>query len=70
MTSIAHIPRMMGGLAWSVIAERSEWEPFGDGVEDLGAEAESGDRSGAWTREARPSMIDVKLELSRECVQK
>ena len=46
LTSMAHIPRMMGGRAWSVVAERSEWEPLGEGVEDLGADAERGDRSG------------------------
>ena len=53
LTSMAQIPRMIGGRTWSVIAERSEWEPLGDGVEDLGADTESGDRSGEWTRGPR-----------------
>jgi hypothetical protein len=34
-TSIAQIPRMMGGRTGSVAVDRSEWEPLGDGVEDL-----------------------------------
>lgn len=34
-TSIAHTPRMIGGLTGSVAVERSEWEPFGEGVVDL-----------------------------------
>lgn len=35
LTSIAHIPRIIGGLDGSVAMDRSEWEPFGEGVEDL-----------------------------------
>lgn len=34
-TSMAHIPRMIGGRTGSVAVERSEWEPFGEGVVDL-----------------------------------
>lgn len=33
-TSIAQIPRIIGGRTGSVAAERSEWEPFGEGVVD------------------------------------
>lgn len=32
-TSIAHIPRIIGGFPTSVVAERSEWEALGDGVD-------------------------------------
>ena len=35
LTSIAHIPSTIGGRRGSVAAERSEWEPFGEGVDDL-----------------------------------
>ena len=46
--SMAQMPRMMGGLVWSVRAERSECEPLGDGVDNLGLEADRGpgERSG------------------------
>ena len=49
--SMAQMPRMMGGLVWSVSAERSECEPLGDGVDSLGLDAERGpgERSGEWT---------------------
>lgn len=49
---MAHMPRIMGGLLWSVTAEISECEPFGEGVEDLvRIECERGeDLSGEWKK--------------------
>ena len=35
LTSMAHIPRIIGGLLVSAAVERSEWEPLGDGVSAL-----------------------------------
>lgn len=32
---MAHIPRIIGGRTGSVAADKSECEPFGDGVVDL-----------------------------------
>jgi len=50
--SMAHMPRIIGGLLWSVTAEISECEPFGEGVEDLvRIERERGeDLSGEWKK--------------------
>lgn len=51
LISIAQIPRIIGGLAASVTADRSECEPLGDGEDDRVVaitEWERGDLSGEW----------------------
>lgn len=50
LMSIAQMPRITGGFAESVTAEMSEWEPLGEGEDDLVEVAtidwERGDLSG------------------------
>lgn len=49
LMSMAQMPRMTGGFAESVSAEMSEWEPLGEGEDDLEVvtiDWERGDLSG------------------------
>ena len=63
-TSIAHIPRIIGVLIPSVAADKSEWEPLGDGVGDLvSLDTERGDVE----RDSEGLNIDIRERERVEC---
>lgn len=64
LISMAQMPRMMGGRVWSVIAERSECEPLGDGEDILGLDADRGpgERSRERTGDISSSGVGEKPE--------
>ena len=67
LTSIAHIPRIIGGREGSVAVERSEWDPFGEGVVDLvvNLEFDRGEIGEDGSGDLKNDMRD--LELLSEC---
>lgn len=67
---MAHIPRIIGGLAGSVADDRSECDPLGEGVEDLFVSLEL-DRGeiGDCSDDLNRDMRDLELLSEITCVE-